>query len=195
MVLSCLLFIAGFFTACDDGNNDETDDLIQYQKLGASVAAKSWSEDYDCSNFSVQFYQNCFNAGLPCRVRNGDSGGQGFDIGRHAWNSVLINAQWVDWEPQYNGIHFGHIKTSTLIGGNWGSYTKEDITRVLYELVGRNVPASIIDTHEIDKYLWEDSPFNPYFNSFAYCVNDDPDSDYYVGRFQSELPNNGDGDM
>ncbi len=123
--------------SCDTNNTgiDTNTALYKYQSVGKSVAAKEWSQDYDCSNFSVQFYQNCFKAGLPCRVRIGDSGGHGFVKESHAWNSVFINGQWVDWEPQYNSIHYGHIKTSTLIGGRWGQTTSEDLSRIIYELI------------------------------------------------------------
>jgi hypothetical protein len=187
-----ILFI---FTACDSPAGGESSlqstDLQKYQNIGGIVAAKAWSADYDCSNFSTQFYQNCYKAGLPSRVRVGISGGNGFSAGNHTWNSVLIDGQWVDWEPQSNSVHIGHIKTSTSPGAGWGEFTEEDFVRILYELIGRNVPTHIIDSYEIDAYLFKDSPFNSHFN--GYCLTDDPAYSQFVSQLMTRAPNNGDG--
>ena len=188
ILLFCLVIIS-----CGSDSEYELFYLADYQKVGESVAEKTWIEDeYDCSNFSVQFYQNCYKAGLPCRVRSGDSGGKGFSGGRHAWNSVLIDRKWVDWEPQINDIHYGHTKTSTSVGGAFSDYTYEELTRIMYELIGRTVPKNIIDTHEIDMYLYENSPFHYYFGGRRFGL-DISLSGYDLAYFQANLPNNGDG--
>jgi hypothetical protein len=183
------------FAACDSpaggGTSPQSTDLQKYQDIGRIVAAKTWSADYDCSNFSTQFYQNCYRAGLSSRVRAGISGGNGFSSGNHTWNSVLIDGQWVDWEPQSNSVHIGHIKTSTSPGAGWGTFTEEDFVRILYELIGRNVPTYIIDSYEIDDHIFEDSPFNSYFN--GYCLTDDPSYNQFVSKLMTQAPNNGDG--
>jgi hypothetical protein len=182
------------FVACDHdggGSSLQLTDLQKYQNIGRTVAAKNWSAGYDCSNFSTQFYQNCYREGLPSRVRVGISGGSGFSADNHTWNSVLIDDQWVDWEPQTNSVHTGHIKTSTSSGAEWGAFTEEDFVRILYELIGRNVPAYIIDAYEIDAHLFKDSPFNSYFN--GYCLTDDPVYTYFVSQLMTQVPDNGDG--
>ena len=174
-------------------NSESNNDLKKYQEVGASVAAKTWVEDeYDCSNFTVQFYQDCYKIGLPCRVRNGNSGGSRFEVERHAWNSVLIEGQWVDWEPQINNVYNGHTQTSTSAGLSWGTYTWEELTRIFYELIGRNVPKNIIDAYEIDKYTYHNSPFNNYFGGL--CIGEDITLPAFTLPYiQSQLPNNGDG--
>jgi hypothetical protein len=183
------------FAACDSptggGSSLELTDLQKYQSIGRIVAEKTWSADYDCSNFSTQFYQNCFKAGLPSRVRAGISGGNGFSADDHAWNSILIDGEWVDWEPQSNSVHIGHTKTSTSPGAEWGVFTEEDFVRILYELIGRNVPTYIIDSYEIDDHLFKSSPFNSYFN--GYCLTDDPAYNQFVSQLMLRAPNNGDG--
>jgi hypothetical protein len=183
------------FVSCDSptdgGSGLELTDLQKYQNIGRIVAAKTWSADYDCSNFSTQFYQNCYRAELPGRVRVGISGGNGFSANNHTWNSVLIDGQWVDWESQTNSVHTGHIKTSTSQGSGWGTFTKEDFVRILYELIGRKVPTNIIDSYEIDAHLFKDSPFNSYFN--GYCLTDDPVYNQFVSQLMAQAPNNGDG--
>ena len=171
------VFIAVFglaFISCENpsgGGGEKVDtelaDTQKYQSAGADVAARSWSVKYDCSNFSTQFYQNCYKAGLPVRVRSGISGGDGFAGGPHAWNSVKINGRWVDWEPQKNAVHTGHRKTSTPIGKGYSSFTKEHMTKILYESIGKYVPSSVISEYEIDKYLFRKSPFDQYFLSLA----------------------------
>jgi hypothetical protein len=164
-----LCVICFMYTTCDDlmdgGRGAQIPDLQNYQNTGASVAAREWPENYDCSNFSTQFYQNCYKAGLPCRVRLGVSGGDGFETGAHAWNSVKIDGIWVDWEPQKNSPHSGHTQTTTNLGGIWGDYTQEGVARIIYELVGRYVPKHIIDNYEIDTYWDHDSPF---YQSFVH---------------------------
>ncbi|MDR1638015.1 MAG: hypothetical protein LBR93_11855 [Treponema sp.] len=178
----------------------ELPNLQKYQNAGASVAARIWSENYDCSNFSTQFYQNCYKAGLPCRVRLGRSGGQGFlQPENHAWNSVKINGEWVDWEPQINSPHSGHTKTATKLTSIWGNYTTEDIARIIYELVGRYVPDSVIDGYEIDTYWRSNSPFYQYFVPYSYCLSDKTDSDTVdlVSQLNGGgyIPNNNSGDI
>lgn len=172
--------------------NTQAADTQKYKNAGATVASRPWSDDYDCSNFSTQFYQNCYKTGLPCRVRLGTAGG-GFTAGNHAWNSVKINGQWVDWEPQLNAAYSGHTKTSTPVAG---VFTEEDIARILYEGVGRYVPSIVISQYEIDKYLFENSPFNQYFVKVAECISDNPAANAsLIAQLSSNLPKNGDGDM
>jgi hypothetical protein len=200
--IPALIVVFGLaFSSCENpsgGGGDyvpQLTDLQKYQNAGSSVAARDWSEDYDCSNFSTQLYQNCYKAGIPCRVRLGRAGGAGFTSGEnHAWNSVKINGRWVDWEPQANAVHSGHKKTSSPSG--WGSYTEEDLTRIMYETIGKYVPSTVIDSHEIDKYLSDGSPFNQYFVPLAECLSDDPVAyAALISQLTNELPNNGDGDM
>ena len=194
------IIILCFFTvACYDAvvvpvsEMDIQPDEYDYKAIGAGVSAKEYSAaNYDCSNFSVQFYQEAFKNNLPCRVRLGRSGGNGFSSpGPHAWNSILLGDQWLDWEPQTNSIHNGHTKTSTSAGPGWGTFLEEDLIRMLYELVGRYVPSSVIDKYEVDSHLLKKSPFNFYFP--AYCLSDDPDYITLVNRLKISAPNNGDG--
>jgi len=193
LVINCILLCIAT-TTCKN-NNDNYSDLDIYQKTGASVAARKYVEgEYDCSNFSVQFFKDCLNAGLPCRVRIGEAGGKGFTSGNHAWNSVWINGQWLDWEPQENNIHKGHKQTITKVDSTagWDSYSCEELERIMYELIGKNVPVSIVDSHEIDKYLYEDSPFNFYFPGL-HIGTDITLPEYNLTYFRNSLPNNGDG--
>ena len=190
ILLSIIFYL--LIIACKSNENDENNnDLIRYQSIGASVAEKIWTEDeYDCSNFSVQFYQNCINAGLPCRIRIGSGYGANGDL-NHAWNSVWINGKWVDWEPQENNIRYDHKKTSTSIGLQWGDYTEEEILRIMYELIGRNVPKNIIDNYEIDMHLYKNSPFSQYFPGLR--INTDITlPPYNMSEVQANIPNNGD---
>ncbi|MCL1928692.1 MAG: hypothetical protein FWG07_07885 [Treponema sp.] len=200
-----ILLFCFVITACGGGgDNYDLFFLSDYQKIGAGIAAKTYIPGvYDCSNFSVHFYQESNKAGLPCRVRIGDAGGKGFSGGMHAWNSVLINRQWVDWEPQYNDIHYGHTKTSNHYYTNgYGGYTWEELERIMYELIGRTAPSSLIDAYEIDKYLFgraengdptnENSPFHYYFGGLRFGV-DVFLSDYTLSYFQVALPNKGRG--
>ncbi len=175
-ILSLICFlITGFvfIVSCNNLADEPRYSLADYQAVGTSVFLRDWTEDYDCSNFSVQFYQNCYKAGLPCRVRSGMSGGSMFEIGRHAWNSVKINGKWVNWEPQFNNVYEDHRQTWTPMGGEWGTIYDEDIARMLYEYIGRHVPEPIINLHEIDDSLYNDTPFYPFFVPRAYCLNDD----------------------
>jgi len=161
-----VLFLFGIvFTACSNSTDGGLEDLVKYEYVGASVARKEWTENYDCSNFSVQFYQNCYKAGLPCRVRFGEATAWGG--GGHAYNSVKIDGRWLDWEPQYNFIYNGHTKRPE---------EKVSKERFEYELIGRTVPSSVIDNYEIDKNF---SVFIPYFN--GYCLSDDPAYNTLIG--------------
>ncbi|MDR2702191.1 MAG: hypothetical protein LBB72_07150, partial [Spirochaetaceae bacterium] len=84
---SALFIVCFVLTACDSFNNTvnnkpeelESRDLEKYKKIGEIVAAKEYSlENYDCANFATQFYQDCYKAGLPVRIRIGVSGGERF---------------------------------------------------------------------------------------------------------------------
>jgi hypothetical protein len=191
------------FSSCENPSGGgeyvpQLTDQQKYENAGKDVAARTWSEDYDCSNFSTQFYQNCYKAGIPSRVRLGISGGAGFTAENHAWNSVKINGQWVDWEPQANAVHSGHKKTASPIisGVKKTSFTDEQVTRIMYETIGKNVPSPVIDSHEIDKYLTDGSPFNQHFVSLAVCLSDDAAANAaIINQLNKDLPNNGDGDM
>jgi hypothetical protein len=192
----CSLFAGFIFAACDSSGGGGGFQLTDYQNVGASVAAKKWTETYDCSNFSTQFYQNCYQAGLPCRVRAGQSGGRNFSRDNHAWNSVKINGTWVNWEPQLNAVYDGHTQTQTKIGSGWGKFYEEDIVRIIYETVGRYVPKNIIDAYEIDTYWNTKSPFYLYFISKSYCLSNDPDQNAQMISFlQNEIPDNDSGDI
>jgi hypothetical protein len=176
-------------------------DLQKYENAGKNVAARPWSEDYDCSNFSTQFYKNCYEAEIPVRVRLGISGGANFTAENHAWNSVKINGKWVDWEPQLNAVYSGHKKTASQIKieGKPTLFTDEQVARIMYETIGRYVPSSVIDSHEIDDYLLFGSPFNAYFVSLAVCVSDEPAPDAatqaLLNQLAEDLPYDGEGDM
>jgi hypothetical protein len=193
----CLIFTILFFVSCNNvvGNNNNDDfQLKDYQNLGASVAAKEYREgSYDCSNYATQFYQNCYEEGLPCRIRFGISGGSRFSVGNHAWNSVKINGEWVNWEPQLNDLYNGHRQTWTSMGGNWGNIHEEDISRILYETIGKYVPESMINLYEIDTYALTDSPFYSFFVSEAYCFSDDQDANYLVSQLEDIISENDDG--
>jgi hypothetical protein len=192
----CIVFIGFLFITCDistGGGSSPLANLQAYQNVGASVAAKTWNNSYDCSNFSTQFYQNCYKAGLPCRVRLGVSGGDNFDSGDHAWNSVKIDGEWVNWEPQINDIYNGHRQTRTPLGSGWGSFVVEDIARIIYETVGKYVPKSVIDSYEIDTHWSNNSSFLQYFVPISFCLSDDQDSQDLVLYLQTQLPNNNSG--
>jgi hypothetical protein len=199
--LAGLLFVLCFlYTACDNptsSGDPQPSDLQKYQNIGARVAAKKWSVNYDCSNFSTQFYQNCYKAGLPCRVRLGTSGGPDFSAGNHAWNSVKINGQWVNWEPQKNSVYSGHTQTKTTPSGiDMGNFTEEDVGRIIYELVGRYVPGNVIDAYEIDTYWGKNSPFYGHFLSIASCLSDDGSQiiqDLISNTLQHEIPDDNSG--
>jgi hypothetical protein len=200
ILFSLISLFGGFiFTQCDNsGNGLRLISLEEYQNAGAGVAEKKWTVNYDCSNFSTQFYQNCYKAGLPCRVRSGKSGGPGFSVEDHAWNSVKIDGTWVNWEPQLNAVYTGHTQTATpLDGDSWGDFLMEDIVRIVYETAGRYVPSHIIDSYEIDAHWNRNSPFYPYYTPYAYCLSNDPGSNAQalVATLQTEIPNNNDGDM
>lgn len=195
-----LLVVCLAYIACknpEGGGSPPPPDLQRYQNIGAGVAAKPWSTNYDCSNFSTQFYQNCYKAGLPCRVRLGTSGGPDFSAGDHAWNSVKINGQWVNWEPQKNSVYSGHTQTRTPMSVGGDNFVKEDIARIIYELVGRYVPGSVIDNYEIDAYWNENSPFYRHFLFMAYCLSDDKNQNAQdlVLSLETEIPNNNSGDI
>jgi hypothetical protein len=195
--LSVLLVMCFIATACDDLSEESGVQVINeetYKTVGAGVAAKDWSENYDCSNFSTQFYQNCYKAGLPCRIRFGKSGGEGAPED-HAWNSVKINGQWLDWEPQINSIFSGHKQIKTTLESTWGNFYKEDISRIIYEAIGRYVPSSVIDNYEIDDHWDKDSPFYKYFLPLAYCLSNDPSAEGLVQWLQPEIPDNNSGDV
>jgi hypothetical protein len=195
--------LAAVFAACDNpagggtgggGDKELTQtDLQKYQKAGENVSTKTWSTDYDCSNFSTQFYQNCYKAGLPCRVRLGTATNPGTNTQEnHAWNSVKINGQWVDWEPQLKTrVDRGTYTQTATSDPELGAFTLEDVTRMMYELVGRKVPSSVIDNYEIDDHLFENSPFNSYFGG----INLSDNSAYaaFVAQIRTAAPNNGDG--
>lgn len=193
--LFCLLFIGFLLVSCDTGtkNSGDTYRLKDYQEVGASVAAREWTTNYDCSNFSVQFYQNCLKAGLPCRVRLGLSGGSSFEVGNHAWNSVKINGKWVSWEPQFNDVYDGHYQTRTPDPDS--IYFQEDYSRIIYEMVGRYVPESIINLYEIDTHWDTDSPFYPFYVPVAYCLTDDLNVNVQalVSELSSAIPDNDSG--
>ena len=192
-----VFFVSSFiFIACDNPTGALTD-LQKYQIVGASVAAKKWSENYDCSNFSTQFYQNCYKEGLPCRVRLGQSGFDNSPAVNHAWNSVKIDSVWVNWEPQANSVYNGHRQTRTQIGPGWGDFVEEDIVRIIYETIGKYVPSVIIDAYEIDTYWNNNSPFYQYYLSISYCLSDDKSQDvqYLISNLQSQIPNNDSGDI
>jgi hypothetical protein len=193
--LLCLCVIALVFVSCiDTAGGGVTYRLEDFQEVGASVAAREWKDDYDCSNFSVQFYQNCYEAGLPCRIRFGISGGSQFGVGSHAWNSVEINGEWVNWEPQLNDIYNGHDQTWNPIEG-WGNIVEEDISRIEYEMIGRYVPESMINLYEIDANIYDSTAFYPFFVPRAYCFSNDPNAQYLVSQFEAEFPENKDGAM
>jgi hypothetical protein len=194
------IVICFIFAACDTsaggGDSDlQLADLQKYQNAGAAVAARTWTENYDCSNFSVQFYQNCSKAGLPCRVRAGKSGGSRFSVENHSWNSVKINGTWVNWEPQLNDVYTGHQQTRTPMGDGWSNFVAEDITRIVYENIGKYVPEHIIDQYEIDTYWNDKSPFYPYFISQSHCISDDKDMQDLVAYLQNEIPHDNSGDI
>jgi hypothetical protein len=203
-LLIVLVILSVNFMSCGNPSNPldppgvdpHLTDLQKYQNAGANVAAKEYTEDYDCSNFSTQFYQNCYNLGLPCRVRLGK-----YDISSaeadHAWNSVKINGTWVNWEPQLNGVCYDHIQTRTPMGAAWGVFVKEDIARIIYENIGKHVPSSIIDAYEIDAHWNNNSPYYEYFLFLSYCLSDDPDPDIqsFVSELQDVIPNNNSGDI
>jgi hypothetical protein len=197
--LLCSFFLGFMFTGCDDsldgGEGVKLISLQEYQDAGADVAAREWTENYDCSNFSTQFYQNCHKNGLPCRVRAGQSGGSGFSSVNHAWNSVKINGVWVNWEPQLNMVYNEHEQTKTPINDSWGNFVQEDIVRIIYENVGKYVPEYIINDYEIDTYWNANSPFYQYFTSISYCLSDDKDQNVQdlVSYLQSEIPANNSG--
>jgi hypothetical protein len=196
----CMVFIVFSFTTCNnftDSRDPQLADLQKYQNIGAGVAEREWTEDYDCSNFSTQFYQNCYQAGLPCRVRFGRSGGKAFSSSDHAWNSVKIDGTWVNWEPQLNAVYNDHRQTRTPMGAAWGDFVEEDISRIIYETIGKYVPKSVIDSYEIDAYWSHNSPFYPYFISHSYCLSDEQDQDTqsFVLDLQSEIPDNNSGDI
>ena len=193
ITLTGLLFVLGIaLVACPNPVGDKTITINDYISAGENVASKEYKAgEYDCSNYSIQFYQNCYKANLPCRIRFGISGGEYFLQENHAWNSVKINEQWFDWEPQLNDIYDGHKKTETPLGKGWGSFTEEDLSRMIYELIGRNVPGSIIDNYEIDAYIYENSPFNKYFN--GYCISDDMEYNSIVSLIKPYAPNDGSG--
>ena len=196
-LLIFLLMINLTFMSCEIEHKFNNSDLTRYEQAGESVAAKNWTVDYDCSNFSVQFYQNCYKSGLPCRIRFGLSGGGGFSEEPHAWNSVFIEGQWVDWEPQLNCIYYWHNQNqgyNSLTEMFLSPYKRYDIYRLMHELIGRNVPSHIIDTYEIDKHLTKDSPFNYYFNGL--CIGEETSvfSDY-LKYFQHYLSSSGQGDV
>ncbi|MDR1867404.1 MAG: hypothetical protein LBQ77_03940 [Treponema sp.] len=195
-VIFTIIISGCIFTACSQPTSTSEVQLISletYQNVGASVAEKQWSVNYDCSNFATQFYQNCYKAGLPCRVRLGKSGGADFTVEDHAWNSVKIEGIWVNWEPQSNAVYNGHTQTWTSIG--WGSFVNEDIARIIYENIGKYVPKNIIDNYEIDTYWNSNSPFYVYFIPYAYCLSDDmnPNTQDLVSYLQSEIPSNNSG--
>jgi hypothetical protein len=192
------LFVCVILSSCAAGDVDPSLAEVQnYRNTGSRVAAREWSENYDCSNFSTQFYQDCLNAGLPCRVRTGVSGGEGFTRENHAWNSVRIGGVWVNWEPQLNQIYNGHTQTWTPLGDGWDGFFIEDIARIVYESVGKYVPESIIDKHEIDTHWNKNSPFYRYFVSVSHCLSDDPDSGVQslVSSLKEAIPNNDSGDI
>jgi hypothetical protein len=187
------------FTACRNPSGEDYNltDLRKYQNAGGKVAEKTWSEDYDCSNFSTQFFQNCYKSGLPCRVRLGKSGGNSFSVDDHAWNSVKIDGIWVNWEPQLNSVYNSHTQTRTSMGPDWGTFVLEDIVRIIYENIGKYVPSSIIDAYEIDAHWRNNSPYYQYFLSESHCLSDDPDPDAksMVSFLQGEIPDNNSGDI
>jgi len=192
------LVIGFLIITCSNGGNDgEKADIARYKKIGESVAAKKYVDDvYNRQNFATQFYQNCYKAGLPCRARSGTSGGKGWSRGSHAWNSVLINGKWVDWEPQSNKVHIGHIQTPGTASAQLQmfNYTTRDLTRLLYELVGRNVPSNIIDLGLISDGLYDTGRFSTYFEGL--CIDDNHTSACLISglnSFRLQLPNNGDG--
>jgi len=196
-----ILLVSGMvFVSCNDltgGGSSSLTDLQKYQNVGASVAAKEWTENYDCSNFSTQFYQNCFKAGLPCRVRIGESSLNNLSAVGHAWNSVKIDGIWVNWEPQANSVYNGHRQTRTQIGPGCGNFVEEDIIRIIYETIGKYVPSNIIDTYEIDAYWGDNSPFYQYFLSVSDCLSDDQDQNVQdlVSYLQSKISDNGSGNI
>jgi hypothetical protein len=194
----CFLFaVIGFFFSCtleDVQKPPPLTDLQKYQSIGAEVAARKWSEDYDCSNFSTRFYQDCHKAGLPCRVRAGKSGGALFSSGDHAWNSVRIDGAWVNWEPQLNAIYTGHTQIKTPLTGDWSNYTREDIVRIIYETVGTYAPRYAIDEYEIDEH-WNKLPFIHHYLPESRCLNDDPALHYLLPPLQKELTKNDSGDI
>ncbi|MDR2745911.1 MAG: transglutaminase domain-containing protein [Treponema sp.] len=190
-----MLIVCIILSSCGNpgGQPALSTDLKKYQDIGYDVAARKWTVNYDCSNFSTQFYQNCHNAGLPCRIRAGTAAvTNGFSGGDHAWNSVLIDGKWVNWEPQTNEVFNRHVQTRTYINPSWGNYVEEDIVRIIYETVGRYVPENIIDSYEIDAN-WNKSPFLPYYLSHAYCISDDPAMSTLAASLQTRLPDNNDG--
>jgi hypothetical protein len=195
MRLVFFMVISGcIFTSCPQSADEVLISLETYEKVGASLAEKKWSENYDCSNFATQFYQNCYKAGLPCRVRLGKSGGVNIGVGDHAWNSVKIDGTWVSWEPQLNKVYNDHTQTRTPI--EWGEFCKEDIARIIYERIGKYVPKNIIDNYEIDVSWQKNSPFNQYFISQAYCVsNMGPAVQDIISFLETHIPLNNSADI
>jgi hypothetical protein len=193
--LLCIFFICLIFTACDINIAPTHKEyrLSDYKNVGESVASKSWSADYDCSNFAVQFYQNCYRAGLPCRIRLGLSGGDLFSSNNHAWNSVEINGEWVNWEPQLNDMYNGHRQTWNPTSSS--HFYQEDLSRIIYEMIGKYVPESFINLYEIDAYWSYNSPFYPFFVPIAYCLSDDVDPNIQALRANLEtiIPDNNSG--
>jgi hypothetical protein len=196
MLVVFLGIVSGcIFTVCSQATGGvPVISLETYQNIGAGVAAREGSVDYDCSNFSTQFYQNCYKAGLPCRVRFGISGGSYFTAGAHAWNSVKIDGVWVNWEPQLNAVYNDHTQTWTSMGQDC-TFVEEDIARIIYENIGKYVPKNIIDTHEIDTYWDTNSPFYVYFIPYAYCLSTDysPAVQDLVSELEDAIPDNNSG--
>lgn len=188
LIVLCLLLIACPYPI----DNVRSATLQDYEQVAASFPYREWIEDeYDCSNFSIQFYQNCYKANLPCRVRIGAADGIGSEL-NHAWNSVKIKGLWVDWEPQLKEIYNSHKKTSTPMGDGWGKFTNEDVLRMMYELIGRKVPSSVIDAYEIDAHIHKNSPYNTFFN--GYCISNDPDYSSWIALyFSKDMKNDGEG--
>jgi hypothetical protein len=188
------LIILVFVVACPVNTPS---DLDKYKQIGALVAAKTYVDDiYNCQNFATQFYQNCYKEKMQCRIRSGTAGGSGFSGGNHAWNSVFIDGKWVDWEPQINNIHNGHVKTYTSGSSalSMFMYSLEDVNRILYELVGRKVPSNVIDQGTIHNGLYDDGRFISYFGGF--CVDDNLTSEIIYNNlngFRTNLPENGNG--
>jgi len=181
--------------SCVVPNSEE--DLLRYQQIGMNAASRTYIDGvYNCQNFATQFYKDCYFAGMRCRIRTGTAGGSGFSGGNHAWNSVFIGGKWVDWEPQINNVHIGHVKTATPGTAELSrfSYTQEDVLRLLYELVGRTVPSHIIDQGTVNDGLYNDGRYIAYLGGL--CIDDGLTSDVLINNisfFRSNLPNNGNG--
>jgi len=197
-IISCFIFVSCPVDSTDGGggSGETKASLGDYQAAGANIAAKPYVVGvYMCANYSAQFYKACKELNYPCRIRLGTAGGSVVEEPEaHAWNSVKINGKWVDWEPQINNVYNGHKQDKTDIG--LSPFYLEDIFRMIFEMIGRQVPNNVTDKFDLNKWH-TNAPIYQYYLPVAYCLSDDPDLATWliVNGIPSLVPNNNDGDV